>query len=239
MSSSGDASGMRSDRSETDASTPAYDRQQQFDIDAFLGAQDRSADDGHQDGSGWRRKVSDPSVWGALGDFAFGVTLGVLKRIGGASLVLFIVVLVVFGPSAPWKQLSWNILRGGADDASTAQCDKLGEWFSLFDRHTDRIHRLMDDAGSPDSWDTVTIAKMTKLLPIYMDDWLAEMRRSQPPPAGKTLNDLYISFLENYEKYVAAIRDGDLKAQTYYERENTIIQDGLDIETRYIMNLCI
>lgn len=241
MTLSGDTSGIPSDQPEPDAATAAYNWQQQpdFDIDVFLGTQGHTAEDEHFDGSGWRHKISSPGIRRSVGDIVFSITIGLLKKMSGAALLIFMVVFVVFGPSAPWALLKWNILRGGADKASIAQCIEIGEWFSRFDQHTDRISRLLDEAGSPDTWDTATINKLDKLLPIYMDDWLDEMKKSQPPPAGKQLNDLFISLLDNYQGYVRAIEEGDLKAQKYFEREDSIISEGLDIELRHLMNLCI
>lgn len=237
----GDASGMPSDHPEPDASTRSYDQQQQpdFDINLFLGYLDAPADDEHLDRSRWRHRFSNPSIRGSLGAIVFSITISVLKKMSGAALMVFVVVFAVFGPNAPWGQLKWNILRGGADEASSAQCAKVGEWFSLFDQHTNRIYRLLDDAGSPDTWDTVTLAKVAELLPLYLDDWLAEMQKNQPPPEGRQLNVLFISLLENYGDYVRAMQEGDLKAQKYFERESSIILEGLDIEVRHILNLCI
>lgn len=240
MALSGDASKAPSDRPEP-AATPAYKWQLQsdFDIDVFLGAQEHTTEDEHFDRPRWLHKLSGPGVRRSLGDIVFSLTVSLLKKAITAALIVFMALFMVYGTDAPWGQLKRNILRGGADEASIAQCTEVGEWFSLFDKHTARIYRLLDDAGPPDTWDTITLTKVSELLPMYMEDWLGEMQRNPPPPAGRQLNMLFTSFLENYGGYVLATQEGDLKAQKYFERENSIILAGLDIEIRHITNLCI
>lgn len=238
---SGNPSEIPSDRPVSEVAPSERDRHLplDFDIDAFLGAQDQAADDERCDSRGWRRKLSGSGIPRSTVDIVFSVAISLLKKASGAALMVFLVVFLVFGPNAPWGQLKWNILRGGPDDASLAQCSEIGEWFSLFDQHTDRLYRLFEDAGPPASWDAATLTRVADLVPRYMDDWLAEMQNNDPPPAGRQLNALFISFLENYGGYVLAIQEGDLEAQKYYERENSIILVGIDIESRHLSNLCI
>lgn len=237
----GDASGIPAGHPESDVSPSERNRHLplDFDVDVFLGAQDQVADDERSDSRGWRYRLSSSGIPRSTADVVFSVAIYLLKKAGGAALIAFLVVFVIFGPNAPWGQLKWNILRGSPDDASLAQCSEIGEWFSLFDQHTDRLYRLFEGAGPPASWDAATLTRVADLMPRYMDDWLTEMQNNDPPPAGRPLNALFISFLENYGGYVLAIQEGDLKAQKYYERENSIILAGIDIESRYISNLCI
>lgn len=241
MPGSGDASGTPSDRPDSDVATSEEYRHLplDFNIDAFLGTEDETAFHEASHSPGWRHKLSGSGIPRSTGDIAFSLTISLLKKTITAAILIFLVAFLFFGPNAPWNELKWNILRGGPDEASLAECEDIGEWFSLFDQHTDRINRLVEEAGPPDSWDEATMARVADLMPQYMNDWLLEIQRNDPPPAAQRLNDLFVTLLENYGGYVLALQEGDLKAQKYFERENTIILAGLDIETRHIMNLCI
>lgn len=241
MPGSGDASGTRSDRPDSDVATSQEYRHLplDFSIDTFLGAEDKTAFYEASDSPGWRHKLSGSGIPRSAGDIVFSLTINLLKKTITAAILIFLVVFLFFGPKAPWDELKWNILRGGPNEASLAQCEDIGEWFSLFDQHTDRINRLLEEAGSPNSWDEATMARVADLMPQYINGWLLEIQRNDPPPAAQELNDLFVTLLENYGDYVLALQEGDLKAQKYFERENSIIVAGLDIETRHLMNLCI
>lgn len=242
---SGDDSEYPSDSAQPSTVTSERNRQQlvDFDIDAFLGSQGRTADQdsdtGHSVTAEWRDRFLGNKITRSSGDILVSMIIAVTKKIFSAAVLVFLAVLLVFGPNADWNQLKWNILRGGASEESLALCEGVGEWFSVFDQHTDRIYRLLDDAGPPDTWDEATLNEVVELLPVYMDDWLAEFQRNDPPPVGQRMNALYISLLENFEALVEAAANGDEKAQRDIERENIIILNGIEIETRRITNLCI